>query len=616
MDRKNTRVLGQSCLAVLKVEVLFKAVSVFIIRPFLNWVFTTWVLGDTPAFNEGMFFSILSPVRLIFTAVLFLLAALWCCYEISCLLHTVYWCREGVKPRLEIILRSSAEALKGMKHISVLLAAVYFVLFLPLVHAGYLNSLVSWIEIPRFVVNELQRTSLGSMGVLAVRTVYTVLFLALVLVPPAMFLKNLNFGKAVKQNFYWFCQMHWKDKIKIWGAFLLWIVAEGSIVYLLQGNLVRNQDFNMSILKYFVRSPSFRAGFLYWVLLALFQCVAMALLYLFLFDILEKYQELSVLPAVKDTKDLNIATEAVAGRGRAVLRTGKKFWNSRKHKGFWTVAAVLLIAAAVDGYFNETPLVHQPWAIGHRGCLYEPENTIAAVEEADRLGADYAEIDVKLSKDGVPVVIHDESLQRLAGISDKVGDMTAAQLKELTVTSNGKQGKIPTFEEMLQAVLQMKNRIGLLVEFKPAAGDKEELINKVIELVEKYSAQKQCIFMSIDYETVSLLKEQRPDWWVGYCIYGSAGDFDEAVWKYNIDFLAVEEGVVSSRFMERARNSLIPVYIWTSNNFDDMAKYLQMGASGITTDMPDLARAEIDEYMDKNKQYYMYEGKGDPVRKR
>lgn len=77
MDRKNTRVPGQSCLAVLKVEVLFKAVSVFIIRPFLNWVFTTWVLGDTPAFNEGMFFSILSPVRLIFTAVLFLLAALW-----------------------------------------------------------------------------------------------------------------------------------------------------------------------------------------------------------------------------------------------------------------------------------------------------------------------------------------------------------------------------------------------------------------------------------------------------------------------------------------------------------------------------------------------------------
>ena len=72
--------------------------------------------------------------------------------------------------------------------------------------------------------------------------------------------------------------------------------------------------------------------------------------------------------------------------------------------------------------------------------------------------------------------------------------------------------------------------------------------------MEKYSAQKQCIFMSgLDYETVSLLKEQRPDWWVGYCIYGSAGDFDEAVWKYNIDFLAVEEGVVSSRFMERAR---------------------------------------------------------------
>ena len=191
--------------------------------------------------------------------------------------------------------------------------------------------------------------------------------------------------------------------------------------------------------------------------------------------------------------------------------------------------------------------------------------------------------------------------------------MTAAELKELTITSNGKQGKIPTFEEMIQAVQGMKNRAGLLVELKPTADTKEELVRKVIEAVEKNSAQKQCIFMSIDYKSVSLLKEQRPDWWVGYCIFGSAGKIEDAVWDYNIDFLAVEEGVASNRFMERARNSLIPVYIWTSNNFDDMANYLQRGASGIITDMPDLARAEIDKYLKKNKEYYMYEGEGYPV---
>ena len=613
MDRRKALVLGRSCLAILKVELFFKLVSVLILRPFLNWVFTTWVLGDTPAFNEVMFLSVLSPVRLILTVVLFLAAALWCCYEISCLLHAVYRCQKGEWPRLEEILCSSAEGLKGMKHISVLLAAVYFVLFLPLVHAGYLNSLVSRVEIPRFVLGELQKTNLGTLGVLAVRTGYTVLFLALALVPIAMFFKNMNFTRAVKQNFYWFRQIHRKDKMKIWGAFLLWIAAEGSFVYLFQAKLIQSQDFNISVLKYFVRSQSFRVGFLYWIVLTLLECVAMALVYLLMFQILDKYQELPVPSEIKNIKALKRTTEMVAGGGRVLARRGKRFWISRKHKKLWAGLVILLIAVAADGYFSETPLVHQPWAIGHRGCLYEPENTIAAVERADSFGADYAEIDVKLSKDGIPMVIHDDSLRRLAGISDKVENMTAAQLEELTITSNGKQGKIPTFEDMIQAVQHMENKIGLLVEFKPSADNKKGLISKVIEIVEKYSAQEQCIFMSIDYESVSLLKEQRPDWWVGYCIYGSTGKFEEAVWNYKIDFLAVEEGVASRRFMERARDSLIPVYIWTSNNFDDMANYLQRGASGIITDMPDLARTEIDEYLKKNKEYFMYEGEGYPV---
>ena len=339
----------------------------------------------------------------------------------------------------------------------------------------------------------------------------------------------------------------------------------------------------------------------------------MALVYLLMFQILDKYRELPVPSETKNIKALKRTTEMVAGGGRVLARRGKRFWISRKHKKLWAGLVILLIEVAADGYFSETPLVHQPWAIGHRGCLYEPENTIAAVERADSFGADYAEIDVKLSKDGIPMVIHDDSLRRLAGISDKVENMTAAQLEELTITSNGKQGKIPTFEDMIQAVQHMENKIGLLVEFKPSADNKKELISKVIEIVEKYSAQEQCIFMSIDYESVSLLKEQRPDWWVGYCIYGSTGKFEEAVWNYRIDFLAVEEGVASRRFMERARDSLIPVYIWTSNNFDDMANYLQRGASGIITDMPDLARAEIDKYLKKNKEYYMYEGEGYPV---
>ena len=125
----------------------------------------------------------------------------------------------------------------------------------------------------------------------------------------------------------------------------------------------------------------FIMGFLYWIVLTLLGVWQLALVYLLMFQILDKYQELPVPSEIKNIKALKRTTEMVAGgEGRVLARRGKRFWISRKHKKLWAGLVILLIAVAADGYFSETPLVHQPWAIGHRGCLYEPENTIAAVE--------------------------------------------------------------------------------------------------------------------------------------------------------------------------------------------------------------------------------------------
>ena len=616
MDKGKKHVLVRSLTAVLEVEVFFKLLTFFIIGPLLEWIFTTWVFEDMPVFNEKMFLSILTPFNLILTLALFLAAVLWCYYEISCLIYAVYWSGNGKQAGLEEILKGSVRALRGLRHPSVLLAAVYFVLFLPLVHAGYLNSLIPRLEIPRFVIGELRRSDLGNLGIQVIQAGYVVLFLAFVLVPPAMILKQLNFIQAVKQNFLWYRLISWKDRLKLWAVFLLWFFVEIWLMQILQGRLIQSRDFNISILKYFVRSESYRWGLLYWLLLMILLCAVMTLLYLFLFRLLEKYGQLPVIPEPpNDTQVLKQSARTAAGSGKLLIRAVKMFWNSRKHKKLWAGFTFLLIAAAVIGYFNDAPLVHKPWAIGHRGSLYAVENTTKAVEAAADQGADYAEIDVQLSKDGIPVVFHDDTLSRLAGVSKKVGDLTVEELKQQTLVAHDEEGKIPTFEEMIQAALGAEKPVGLLVELKPTQENKEELVRKVIETVETCNAQRQCIFMSLDYESVHMLKEERPEWWVGYCIYGGAGKIEDAVWEYEIDFLAVEEGLASNSFLERARNSWLPVYIWTANNYDDMENYLQMGVSGIITDMPDLARREIDEYRKQHKEYYVYEGEGYPVEK-
>src|SRR6201999_3863999 len=89
-----------------------------------------------------------------------------------------------------------------------------------------------------------------------------------------------------------------------------------------------------------------------------------------------------------------------------------------------------------------SPIRHQgnsvstPLIIAHRGAsAVAPENTIAAFEAAIAAGADGIEFDVRLSREGVPVVIHDQTLQRTHGIRRRVGDMTLNELTKLEVPS-------------------------------------------------------------------------------------------------------------------------------------------------------------------------------------
>ncbi|MER5763967.1 glycerophosphodiester phosphodiesterase [Streptomyces sp. NPDC002082] len=90
--------------------------------------------------------------------------------------------------------------------------------------------------------------------------------------------------------------------------------------------------------------------------------------------------------------------------------------------------------------------MHTLTAVGHRGDPYRVrENTLPSIRSAFERGADAVEIDVRMTRDGVPVLLHDEDLQRLWGHDVRLEDVTAPQLKELT------DGGIPTLRDALMA---------------------------------------------------------------------------------------------------------------------------------------------------------------------
>ena len=93
----------------------------------------------------------------------------------------------------------------------------------------------------------------------------------------------------------------------------------------------------------------------------------------------------------------------------------------------------------------------------HRGASgYAPENTLEAFALAITQGADGIELDVQLTKDGIPVVIHDETIDRVTEKKGWVKDYTLKELKKLTVLKDKfpeySAAKIPTLEEVLDAV--------------------------------------------------------------------------------------------------------------------------------------------------------------------
>ncbi|MEM2795626.1 MAG: glycerophosphodiester phosphodiesterase family protein, partial [Thermofilaceae archaeon] len=99
--------------------------------------------------------------------------------------------------------------------------------------------------------------------------------------------------------------------------------------------------------------------------------------------------------------------------------------------------------------------------VAHRGASgYEPENTLRSVRKALEMGVDAVEVDVRLSRDGVPVVIHDETVDRTTNGSGRVSDMTLKELKRLDA---GAGEQIPLLEEVLEVV---KGHAPLFAEIK------------------------------------------------------------------------------------------------------------------------------------------------------
>jgi len=127
-----------------------------------------------------------------------------------------------------------------------------------------------------------------------------------------------------------------------------------------------------------------------------------------------------------------------------------------------------------------------PRLIGHRGAAaHAPENTLAGLDAAKRLGMSWVEFDVALSADGHPVILHDESLLRTAGVNRLVSELTLAELQALDAGAWFGAGfageRLPSLREYFHRLAALG--LGANIEIKPVAGREAATAAAVVEAV-------------------------------------------------------------------------------------------------------------------------------------
>lgn len=240
--------------------------------------------------------------------------------------------------------------------------------------------------------------------------------------------------------------------------------------------------------------------------------------------------------------------------------------------------------------------------IAHRGAsAYAPENTHSAFKLAIEMKAEMIELDISLSKDGIPVVIHDDTLDRTTDISGLVSDFTLEELKLLETGSwfdNKFSGEpFPTLAEVL---VYTKDKIAVNIEIKTeAVTDTPEggIVNKALRIVREASVEKQVIFSSFDYRVMEHLEELAPE--IPKAILyekSQSGNLtpSELVKKYKVDAFNCSYRQLSSTWIEDLTSNEIPFFVYTVNDKNQMGKIIKQGASGIFSDKPDLLKQVVE----------------------
>lgn len=256
----------------------------------------------------------------------------------------------------------------------------------------------------------------------------------------------------------------------------------------------------------------------------------------------------------------------------------------------FTVAALGLNLSYVYSVFTgkanfRLALFQNPTVMAHRGLSVDaPENTLYAFSDAISVGADFIELDVQQTRDGVLVVMHDSNLKRTTGVNKDIWDVDYADIQNLDAGSwfdpAYANARIPTLEETLQFV---DKRAKLNIEIKPTKHGSDTLEQDVAELITRYQYTDACYVTSFSYGSLKKVKEANPEIRTGYLMSVAYGQFYSL--KY-ADAFSLNKVFVTSQVVNAAHQQGKQIFAWTVNGMSEVRSLCNLHVDSIITDDP------------------------------
>ena len=231
-----------------------------------------------------------------------------------------------------------------------------------------------------------------------------------------------------------------------------------------------------------------------------------------------------------------------------------------------------------------------PKIIGHRGaCNSTPENTIVSIRKAARLVAKWIEEDVRLSGDKVPVIFHDDTLDRTTNSDGLVSKLSLKSLKQLDAGSwyddsfLGEQ--IPTLLETINQCLKLN--LGINLEIKPNFGEEQETVKAVLSIIRKFeqNLKNNILFSSFDVFCLQVLLYLAPQWPMGFLLDNLGPDWLDCAKSLNCYSVHPNFECLKNSIDINAVTDLgLCIIPYTVNDQSAAKNLLHLGAKSIITD--------------------------------